>query len=414
MIDNGTQKNISVEQSPFVAPPVLHPIDPHFYNPVPPNAGFVIQDCGALPLVPMLSTESTGSVPSMPPQMSQVLSSPALPLPSNFSPFGAAPAPTFVFNCVASPEGPFIPMQTMQISPRFSNPSPSPVPVMYSTSPLLMTPQQSTPSMTASDSSFFEIPPMVLNQSYSSTLAPPQATLGGQPIGFNSVSRTPERHPLSPNNSLCSPKHQIKFRERTPEAPYVGSQPTGYPPNYAMSNSCYSPQRESTPEDEDYASAPEAGKRQKRYGYRSKQRKIDKVFKGIEEKFRERGLFAAEKELVRGDDVLRIHVKTFDGLKDIKLALEEIDEKLTITRIAAVFSKKNRFQKKGFIIYLRLGSVSEVSQCFALLQKWSKSLRNIAVAKKNPRKSQEASAIVFHSPDETVQHLERRFTATAL
>merc|ERR1719300_1896260 len=161
----------------------------------------------------MLSTESTGSVPSMPPQMSQVLSSPALPLPSNFSPFGAAPAPTFVFNCVASPEGPFIPMQTMQISPRFSNPSPSPVPVMYSTSPLLMTPQQSTPSMTASDSSFFEIPPMVLNQSYSSTLAPPQATLGGgqQVIPFT-ISRTPERHPqqlpLSPNNSLTSPKTQ--------------------------------------------------------------------------------------------------------------------------------------------------------------------------------------------------------------
>merc|ERR1719499_2802179 len=345
--------------------------------------------CGPLPtMLPMLSNESTGS--SLP-QLAQTLSSPAMPPPSNFSPFGPAP-PAFVFDCMGPTTGSYIPVQ---ISPRFQNPSPSPVPMVYATpSPLLMTPQQSTPSMTASDSTFFEVPPMVLSQSYSSTLAPPHATLvGGQQVIPFTISRTPERHPqqlpLSPNNSLTSPKTQIKFRERTPEAPFAGSQPAGYPPNYATTSNCYQQQRETTPEEEDFFSnAPKPGQRQKRYGYRSKQRKIDKVFKNI-------------------------HVKTFEGLKDIKPALEEIDETFTITRIAAVFSKKNRFQKKGFIIYLRLGSVNEVERCQDLLQKWSTSLRNIAVAKKKERKEHQDTTISF--PDDEFHHVRtRRFSATAL
>merc|ERR1719210_2925012 len=370
--------------------------------------------CGPLPtMLPMLSNDSTGS--SIP-QLAQTLSSPAMPPPSNFSPFGQA-APAFVFDCMGPATGSFIPVQ---ISPRFQNPSPSPVPMVYATpSPLLMTPQQSTPSMTASDSTFFEVPPMVLSQSYSSTLAPPHATLvGGQQVIPFTISRTPERHPqqlpLSPNNSMTSPKTQIKFRERTPEEPFAGSQPAGYPPNYAATSNCYQQQRETTPEEEDFfPNAPKPGQRQKRYGYRSKQRKIDKVFKNIQDKYQERGLFAAERELVRGDDVLRIHVKTFEGLKDIKPALEEIDETFTITRIAAVFSKKNRFQKKGFIIYLRLGSVNEVERCQVLLQKWSTSLRNIAVAKKKERKEHQDTTICF--PDDEFHHVRtRRFSATAL
>merc|ERR1719499_1138749 len=212
--------------------------------------------CGPLPtMLPMLSNDSTGS--SIP-QLAQTLSSPAMPPPSNFSPFGPAP-PAFVFDCMGPATGSFIPVQ---ISPRFQNPSPSPVPMVYATpSPLLMTPQQSTPSMTASDSTFFEVPPMVLSQSYSSTLAPPHATLvGGQQVIPFTISRTPERHPqqlpLSPNNSLTSPKTQIKFRERTPEAPFAGSQPTGYPPNYAATSNCYQQQRETTPEEEDFFPTP--------------------------------------------------------------------------------------------------------------------------------------------------------------
>merc|ERR1712124_194829 len=87
---------------------------------------------------------------------------------------------------------------------------------------------------------------------------------------------------------------------------------------------------------------PVANKRQKKFGYRSKQRKIDRTHRNIQEKFSSLGLFAAERELVRGDDTLRIHVKTFEGLTDIQTALSQIHyhKEIEIVRVAAVFSKK--------------------------------------------------------------------------
>jgi len=128
---------------------------------------------------------------------------------------------------------------------------------------------------------------------------------------------------------------------------------------------------------------PVAGKRQKKFGYRSKQRKIDRTHRNIQEKFSSLGLFAAERELVRGDDTLRIHVKTFEGLTDIQTALTEIHnhKEIEIVRVAAVFSKKNRFQKKGFIVYLKVGSVAEIDTCMRLLKRYNNSLRNIAIAR---------------------------------
>merc|ERR1719159_771045 len=128
---------------------------------------------------------------------------------------------------------------------------------------------------------------------------------------------------------------------------------------------------------------PVAGKRQKKFGYRSKQRKIDRTHRNIQEKFSALGLFARERELVRGDDTLRIHVKTFEGLTDIQTALTEIHnhKEIEICRVAAVFSKKNRFQKKGFIVYLKVGSVAQVDACLRLLERYSETLRNVAIAR---------------------------------
>merc|ERR1719300_267156 len=89
------------------------------------------------------------------------------------------------------------------------------------------------------------------------------------------------------------------------------------------------------------------GKAQKKFAYRSKQKKINKTYKWICEKYsdpdEEKNRFAAERELVRGDDCLRVHVKTYNGLKEITDALEEIrhSECFTLKRIAAVYSKKN-------------------------------------------------------------------------
>merc|ERR1712156_1229573 len=154
----------------------------------------------------------------------------------------------------------------------------------------------------------------------------------------------------------------------------------GYPPKPSTSF-----QNEVMPNEND---GPVAGKRQKKFGYRSKQRKIDRTHRNIQEKFSALGLFARERELVRGDDTLRIHGKTFEGLTDIQSALNEIHnhKEIEIVRVAAVFSKKNRFQKKGFIVYLKVGSVAEVEICMRLLKRYHTSLRNVAIAKaKTPK-----------------------------
>lgn len=101
---------------------------------------------------------------------------------------------------------------------------------------------------------------------------------------------------------------------------------------------------------------------QKKYAYRSKQRKIDKTRGLIEEKFSLMNLFAGEKELVRGDDTVRVHVKTFQGLTEITKFLDEVENhrEVNITRIACPFSKKNKNQKKGFIVYLKLQTVQQM------------------------------------------------------
>merc|ERR1719420_104116 len=128
---------------------------------------------------------------------------------------------------------------------------------------------------------------------------------------------------------------------------------------------------------------PQKGQRQKKYAYRSKQKKIDRVYNHIKDMYQKQQKFAAEKELVRGDDTLRIHVKTFDGLSDIVTALNEVEQhqEVETTRLAAVFSKKNKFQKKGFIVYLKLGSERQRAIAETIFKRYSQSLKNVATAK---------------------------------
>jgi hypothetical protein len=170
-----------------------------------------------------------------------------------------------------------------------------------------------------------------------------------------------------------------------------------------------------------------SGKRQKKFAYRSKQKKIDRTHRSIQEKFSALGLFARERELVRGDDTLRIHVKTFDGLTDIQTALNEIHNHMDIDirRVAAVFSKKNRFQKKGFIVYLKVGSIAQVDTCLRLLERYSETLRNIAIARSKATAREPSSeamnrAIPVQASKGTIEdfapevHIPRRLSATAM
>merc|ERR1711941_252902 len=150
-----------------------------------------------------------------------------------------------------------------------TTPSVSPQPPMVdqtlyiSPSPLLLTPQQSTSSVN-SDSTTPDVPNMFLNGSTFTipTLLPPSTS-------FTS-SRTPERYiptHISPARSPQMPERtttQMGFRER-PMSQTNQTHRAGYPPKPSTSF-----QNEVMPNAND---GPVAGKRQKKFGYRSKQRK---------------------------------------------------------------------------------------------------------------------------------------------
>lgn len=125
---------------------------------------------------------------------------------------------------------------------------------------------------------------------------------------------------------------------------------------------------------------------QKKYAFRSKQRKIDKVRGMIKDHFELLGLFAAEKELVRGEDTVRVHVKTFPGLTKIQEALKEIEDHpdIQITRIACPFSKKNKKQKKGFIVYLKVATVEQKEMVQGIFGKYEEWLKNCVTARPRP------------------------------
>lgn len=111
------------------------------------------------------------------------------------------------------------------------------------------------------------------------------------------------------------------------------------------------------------ATTPEPVEPQKRkYKHRSKQERILQVHQEVKEKYTALGLYAAEDEVLRGFDTIRVHVKTYRGLNVIDQPLDQIlaCPQVQVLKIATPFSMKNKFQKKGFIVYLKLADPSEV------------------------------------------------------
>merc|ERR1712141_615817 len=113
--------------------------------------------------------------------------------------------------------------------------------------------------------------------------------------------------------------------------------------------------------------------KRKKYPHRSKQIRILEVHASLKEEYTARGLYADEDEVLRGEDTVRAHVKTFQGLNKIKDVLDEVHKcpDVTVCRIATPFSMKNKYQKKGFIVYLKLASPSEVPAVQAIFAKYS-------------------------------------------
>jgi len=132
-------------------------------------------------------------------------------------------------------------------------------------------------------------------------------------------------------------------------------------PNVARTVS-FSVSRETTEVVETMQSLPEEKskpvQKRKKYPHRSKQNKIDQVHAAIKDDFED----VYTEKVLRGEDTVRVHVKNYEGLGKIKNALDEISNHfdVEITDLAAPFSMKNKWQKKGFIVYLKLGSPEQV------------------------------------------------------
>merc|ERR1712176_1567842 len=144
----------------------------------------------------------------------------------------------------------------------------------------------------------------------------------------------------------------------------------------------------SSPEPTPEPVAPVASPVQKarKFKHGSKQERIMEVYNRIQRKYTAQGVYAGEHEVLRGADTVRVHVKTFKGLDKIEAALQEVDDcpDVRLRKLATPFSMKNRFQKKGFIVYLRLTSPDMVDSVKAVFKKYEEFFRKCDVAMPKP------------------------------
>jgi len=91
----------------------------------------------------------------------------------------------------------------------------------------------------------------------------------------------------------------------------------------------------------------------KRYGYRTKQNKIEKVYAAVTKHFEELGVLSPEDVGIRGTNVARLHVKKWHSLCRIEEAIVRVEDNpfIVTQRVSCPVSMKNLYQKKGFLIY---------------------------------------------------------------
>lgn len=99
---------------------------------------------------------------------------------------------------------------------------------------------------------------------------------------------------------------------------------------------------------------------------------IDKVFDSLQVTYTARNILASTDEVLRGPDTIRLHVKKYRALQRIEEALDALDRQhdIIIARVSTPLSMKNQFQKKGFLVYVKVKEVSMVPRAQAILRKF--------------------------------------------
>jgi len=151
----------------------------------------------------------------------------------------------------------------------------------------------------------------------------------------------------------------------------------------------------------------EKPQKNRKFRHRSKQERITQIHEMLRIKYTQRGLYAGDDEVLRGFDTVRVHVKTYHALGKIDEALDEVErhERVLIKKIATPFSMKNRFQKKGFIVYLKLADESMVPYVQDVFALYSEHFNKCDLALKKEQKIalQEAQNKALYVPEEKFQ-----------
>lgn len=164
-----------------------------------------------------------------------------------------------------------------------------------------------------------------------------------------------------------------------------------------------------------YRRNPRNMRSKKKYGYRSKQNKIEQVKGNLERKFGSRGILVPQDSLLRGRTVVRVHVKKYEPLCKIEEALSMIDNHpdISICRISLPVSMKNPFQMKGFLVYVQVEDLVQVQltqaifRLFAEFQKCEVALQSQSNNNAAPKvKSGAACPRVSDTQDSTLEPKE--------
>merc|ERR1719230_279321 len=241
---------------------------------------------------------------------------------------------------------------------------------MASQAPMVFMPQM-VPAQVPFQPPLPTLGPMV---SFANPLLPQMPN--GPPLFYNGASFTAMPQTFSPEGCLVPPPGYsfvtVDVPSATPERSVsvepaaAGEKDVLLPPveqnvSRSRSSSVVSDAPPTT-RAEGETTTPTTKQQNKKFRHRSKQVRIMEVHQKLKEEYTAKGLYADEDEVLRGFDTVRVHVKTYKALNRIECPLNDVEKHphVQVLKIATPFSMKNRFQKKGFIVYLKLAHVDMV------------------------------------------------------
>jgi len=174
-------------------------------------------------------------------------------------------------------------------------------------------------------------------------------------------------------------------------SPSVDNDNLSYASNYSLSSGAseerdyerVSTSNERVSTSNERARSNSASQRGPKYPWRSKQDKINVVHQEVQKRFQALNLWTEEQ--LRGADTVRTHVKTFQGLLKIHDALDKVLAEVQILQFAAPISMKNKWQKKGFIVYVKLAQQEDVQTVIKIFKDDNFSKTDVALTVEEKR-----------------------------